>query len=152
MIRFLTEIKKGFEDNNESDKYINEKFEEKQKEIEKVLEESDKIQGKISRTFMNIVNATPNKLVSDGIKKILKDFEEKKSTVTLEDIANDYKELEEKILLDEKQVEAYKEIKEAVKDPTKYKDELPPSDLNADKINSIFGTTGISASEIHESK
>jgi len=41
-------------------------------------------------------------------------------------------------------------IKEGIDNPDKFKDQ-PSSDLTVDKLNTIFGTTGLSAADINES-
>jgi len=144
LISRLANIKKTLITTNRGNEYKSKGFETKQTEIEALLKTVD--------TPNNVIYIYERlgKTDTERIKQFLLENEDERPNLTLEDVKKAYEEIEKKFKLDDGEVNTLKLIKEAIKDPTKYKDKIP-TDLTVDKLNTLFGTTGISASDIHES-
>ncbi|KLL02376.1 MAG: hypothetical protein MRERC_2c115 [Mycoplasmataceae bacterium RC_NB112A] len=149
MLRYLEAIKETMTQNNEVDNYKSEGFETKENELNGILSDIQALDGIISRDFYSEMHVSSDKTPTAAIKAILKKISEGKTTVKLENISEAFKGLEDKVILDEAEKDSYTKIKEAIQDPSKYKPDVPVSDLDGPKLNSALQVSGISDKDIN---
>ncbi|MCE8167821.1 MAG: hypothetical protein I3273_04400 [Candidatus Moeniiplasma glomeromycotorum] len=124
-------------------------FGDKRTELDSLHEEVVSIYGKIGRDFEAIINQTDDRLPSSGVKEILKRLEDETTgTESLETIASYYKDLEEKIKLDEKEQLYYDTVKKGISEPDKFKDK-PTSTLKLpDLVETLKGEKDLKETDL----
>jgi len=135
LFNFLPVLKEEMSD----DDYKKEHFETREKELDSVKEKVEKPYANIQMYWENpFENKAPNRSVLEAIKMVFKEKGDNKGKEELQKIAGYFNSVANEVLLDEREENIKKQIDEAIKDPSKYKDAPPKTKITESDLKESF--------------